>query len=137
MTTEKLWESYRGYSRDLTEHSRKLAFAAAAICWFFRSPDVTFPTAILWSLGLLVVYFILDVMHYLWGAIRVRKFLRSEEDKLYKKTGSVSGEISVPRSLDDPIFKVFCAKALALLASLVMLATEFVYRIFINPPTTH
>lgn len=132
MTMEKLWESYKNYSRDLTEHARKLAFAAAAICWFFRSPNITFPPAILWSLGLLVVYFILDVTHYLWGTMRVRRFLRSQEDKLFKKTGNVSGTIEVPRSLDDPIFKVFCAKAFTLLASLIMLAVEFVYRIFIN-----
>jgi hypothetical protein len=92
MTTDKLWETYLHYSRDLTEHSRKLAFASAAICWFFKTPEITFPPAIMGCLALLVVYFILDVVHHLWGAVRVRKFLRDQEDALYKTTGSVSGD---------------------------------------------
>lgn len=133
MKTDKLWETYQHYSRDLTEHARKLAFAAAAICWFFKSPRITFPPAVMACLSLLVLFFILDVIHHLWGATRLRRFLRRKEAELYKRTGTVSGEIEVPRSLDDPIFYVFVAKSLALLTSFGFLAGEFFWRIFLNP----
>jgi hypothetical protein len=35
MKLSNLWKNQQILSRDLTEHSRKLAFAVAAICWFF------------------------------------------------------------------------------------------------------
>src|SRR5436853_6308817 len=67
MKLSDLWKNQEIYSRDLTEHSRKLAFAVAAICWFFRTPQITFPPAILWALVFLVGFFILDVLHYFCG----------------------------------------------------------------------
>ena len=129
MTTEKLWSQYQHYTRDLTEHSRKLAFACAAICWFFKTPEITFPPKILWSLGLLVLFFLLDVLHYLTGAILYRVFTHRQEKRLLKETGSYVGEVDVPRSLDRAPFTLFVAKSLALLASFAALASEFYSRI--------
>ena len=129
MTTEKLWSQYQHYTRELTEHSRKLAFACAAICWFFKTPEITFPPKILWSLGLLVLFFLLDVLHYLTGSIVYRVFTHRQEQHLLRKTGSYVGEVDVPRSLDRAPFTLFVAKSLALLASFAALASEFYSRI--------
>jgi hypothetical protein len=42
MKIEELWTQYQYYTQDVTENSRKLAFAIAAICWFFKTPEATF-----------------------------------------------------------------------------------------------
>jgi len=123
-----LWKSQEAYSRDLTEHSRKLAFAVAAICWFFKSETITFPPAIFWSLVFLVGFFIFDVLHYLWGAIRYRRFIHRQEEKLAEV--SADADVTVTRRLARPIFAVFCLKSMFLLASFAMLLTEFSYRLW-------
>jgi len=130
MTTAKLWEEYQHYTRDLTEHSRKLAFAVAAICWFFKTPEITFPPAILWSLALLVCFFVFDVLHYFVGAFTVRFFLEYHEKAHFENTGDLLQEISKPRWVDRPATFFFVTKTLFLLSSFVALATEFYYRIF-------
>jgi hypothetical protein len=132
MTTEKLWDQYQDYTRDLTEHSRKLAFAVAAICWFFRTPQITFPPAILWSLALLICFFVLDVLHYFIGAFFVRLFLEHHEKAHYEKTGTELKEIPKPRWVDYPATFFFITKTLVLLSSFVALGTEFYYRIFLD-----
>ena len=132
MTTESLWDKYAEYTRDVTEHSRKLAFAAAAICWFFKTPQITFPPAILWCLALLVVYFICDVLHYLVGAFSLRYFLEREEKKHWNETGEELKAVLKPRWVDYPATFFFVVKTVVLLSSFGMLATEFVYRIFLH-----
>lgn len=129
MKLSELWRNQEKYSRDLTEHSRKLAFAVAAICWFFKSETITFPPAIFWSLIFLVGFFVFDVLHYLWGAVRYRRFIYREEEKLGNQ---LDGDPNVPvtRKLDRPIFAMFWLKSAFLLASFAMLLMEFFYRIW-------
>ena len=128
MKLSQLWKEQQFYSRDLTEHSRKLAFAVALICWFFKSETITFPPAIFWSLTFLVGFFIFDVLHYFWGAVRYRRFIYRQErelgDKVYEDP-----EVPVTRKLDRPIFAMFYLKSVCLLASFGMLLTEFLYRL--------
>jgi hypothetical protein len=130
ITTKRLWEEYQHYTRDLTEHSRKLAFAVAAICWFFKTPEITFPPAILWSLALLVCFFVFDVLHYFVGAFTVRFFLEYHEKAHYGETGELPKEIFKPRWVDRPATFFFVIKTLFLLCSFGALGTEFYYRIF-------
>jgi hypothetical protein len=47
MRNTDLWNIYVTYTSEFTKYSRQLAFACAAICWFFRSPNVTFPLPVL------------------------------------------------------------------------------------------
>jgi hypothetical protein len=98
MKLSDLWRNQEFYARDLTEHSRKLAFAVALICWFFKSEKITFPPAVFWSLVFLVGFFIFDVLHYLWGAVRYRRFIYREEERLYKLGGDP--EVKVTRKLE-------------------------------------
>jgi len=130
MKTEKLWDEYQYYTRDVTENSRKLAFAVAAICWFFRTPESMFPPAILWSLALLVCFFVSDVLQYLSAAFTLRKFLEHQEEKHYLKTGALPQEVTKPRWVDYPATFFFIVKTLFLLGSFVALGTEFYWRIF-------
>jgi hypothetical protein len=128
MKIDDLWKTYQYYTRDLTEHSRKLAFAVAVICWFFKSPEITFPPAIFWSLVFLVGFFFFDVSHYLCGAIIYRIFIHRREAELGNDLNENSN-VPVPRWLDRTGFVFFCIKAAFLLASFVMLITEFYFRL--------
>jgi hypothetical protein len=131
MKIEKLWAQYQYYTRDLTANSRKLAFAVAAICWFFRTPEVTFPPAILWSLALLVCFFVFDVLQYVSAAFTLRRFLEHQEEKYLSETGELPQEVTKPRWVDYPATFFFIVKTLFLLGSFVALGTEFYWRIFL------
>ena len=103
MKIEKRWETFGFYTKALTEQSRKLAFAVAAICWFFKSDDVTFPWAITVALAFVVLYFILDVLHYFVAASLIKGLTLKQEAELEEKKGRAEPEDDVenPPSLDD------------------------------------
>jgi hypothetical protein len=128
MKIDDLWKQQQQYTRDVTEHSRKLAFAVAAICWFFKSPDTTFPPAILGALIFLVGFFVADVTHYFWAAVRYRRFNYRAEEKL-KNTLDENPEVAVTRRLDKPIFVMFCIKTALLMVSFLFLLSEFFFRL--------
>ena len=102
MKLSDLWKNQEFYSKVLTEHSRTLAFGVAAICWFFKSERITFPPAIFWALVFLVGFFVFDVLHYFWGAVRYRRFIYREETKLGDKVYEDDPEVRVTRKLDRP-----------------------------------
>jgi hypothetical protein len=131
MKTEKLWDDYQYYTRDVTENSRRLAFAVAAICWFFRTPESTFPPAILWSLALLVCFFISDVLQYLSAAFTLRRFLEHQEEKHLSKQGELPQKVTKPRWVDYPATLFFIVKTCFLLGSFAALGMEFFWRIFL------
>lgn len=129
MNVKDLWRSYEEYTRDVTVQSRKLGFAAAAICWFFKTEDFTFPPFILVSLLFVVCFFVLDLLQYVLAAKRVRDLARSEEEKAWKEKRSVEVEVDVPAELDRPAKRLFNAKVVLLFLSFGMLAAEFVRRL--------
>lgn len=133
MKVERLWDRYVEYTADLTEHARKLAFAAAAICWFFKSPDITFPPAIQWALVFLVLFFICDVLHYAGGAITLRLYLEREEKKHWEKHHTELNEVLKPRWVDTTATTFALVKTLMLLIAFGCLITEFAYRLFPTP----
>jgi hypothetical protein len=133
MKLSELWKNQQFYTRDLTEHSRKLAFAVALICWFFKGEKITFPPAVFWSLVFLVGFFIFDVLHYFWGAVRYRRFIHREEERLQKLGGDP--EVKVTRKLDRPMYVMFWLKSVLLLLSFAMLLTEFFYRLWQCEPS--
>lgn len=130
MKISECWDRYREYTRDLTEHTRKLAFASAAICWFFKTENFTFPPLILWSLTFVVGFFMADVTQYLIAALTTKWFARNQEIKAWKENGTVDIDVEVPDELDRPVFRLFIVKFLFLMASFVFLIGEFLRRIF-------
>jgi len=129
MKAEKLWDRYVEYTADLTEHARKLAFAAAAICWFFKTPEITFPPAVQLSLVFIVLFFIFDVLHYAGGAITLRMYLEREEQKHWAKTQKELTDVLKPKWVDTTATIFAAAKTLVLLIAFGCLITEFGYRI--------
>jgi hypothetical protein len=129
VTNRELWQSYDFYSSELTKHSRHLGFAGAAVCWFFRTPEVTFPKWILVALVMIVAYFLLDLLQYYSGAILRRFWIQREESKMYQATGSIEGEYLMPRWLDRPTSAFFVFKTASLLLAFVAIGVELVTRL--------
>ena len=131
MKLEKLWESYDFYTKSLTEHSRKLAFAVAVICWFFKSENVTFPWAVTAALACVVLYFTFDLLQYYVAASITRSWAFRQEAKLEKEKGTARPEDDVenPPRLDAWPFRLFHLKLLALSLSFGMLTVEFTKRL--------
>lgn len=131
MTLKEFWKEYQHYTRDLTEHERKLGFAGAAVCWLFKRDDFTFPLAIYAALLFFVAYFIADVFQGFFAAITLRRFLHREEQKLWEATGKVDGEseIQTPRNVDRPAFIFFIIKAVLLVAAFIFIAFYILERL--------
>lgn len=121
MNAEKLWEEYQHYTRDITEHGRKLGFAGVAICWIFKLSDFTYPGPVLNAMALFVLYFIADLFQSFSGALTVRFFTEHKEAKMSKETEKLEGDIDKPRWVDYPAFFFFVLKVLLLLAAFAFL----------------
>jgi hypothetical protein len=120
MTSKELWEQYQFYTRDITEHGRKLGLGGVAICWIFKRDDFTFPVMIYVALFFFVSYFVTDILHALSGALMVKFFTEHQEGKIWKEKHSIEGEIDKPRWVDWPAFTFFIAKC-------ILLAVGFVF----------
>lgn len=129
MNNSELWSQYRSYTEEFSKFSRQLGFAAAAICWFFKSDTVTFPTLILLALIFLMLFFMVDVLQYFVSAHRLRSWTRAEEIKMYNETGSIEGDYPKPAWLDRPAFIFFNMKAILLFAGYFAISIEFICRI--------
>lgn len=116
MKNSELWEQYQKYTLDLTANSRKLAYVAGGLCWFFKDDNNTFPPKILMALFFLVLFFLFDLLHYFITAVIYRRWIRSKEKTMYEKTGTIEGEYDKPVWLDYPAFTCWFIKFFALLA---------------------
>ncbi len=126
MKNAELWQSYQDYTKTLSDTARQLGFAAAAICWFFKAPENTFPVHIVRALGFVVVFFVADIMQYLLGAIFLRLWTRSEEKKKWRNTGKLEGEYHKPVWLDYPTYVMWWVKVLALLAAFSFIGLQLI-----------
>jgi hypothetical protein len=102
MKNKELWEQYQEYTADLTNNARKLAFAAGAIAWFFKGENNLFPKSILIAICFLILFFVCDLMQFIFGAIMIGRWIRKEETKKHRETGSIEGEYDKPAWLDYP-----------------------------------
>lgn len=128
MKNTEAWDQYKAYTKDITEVSRKLGFAGAAICWILKNPQGTLSISVLWALVFFVVYFISDVLQGFTGALLLRHWLRSEEIKQWRATNSIDGEYLKPGWLDYPSFTFFLFKVVFLLVGFGFLAAEILSR---------
>jgi hypothetical protein len=128
MQLTDIWQQYDFYTKGVTESSRKLAFATAAICCFFKTPEVTFPLPVLVSLALVIIFFFMDLLQYFLAALLRRFWARSQERKMWVEQGSINHEIQQPPWLDTPAFMLFICKILFLFGSFGSLTYEFYLR---------
>ena len=132
MTIKEYWDIYKEYTKQLSTHSRKLAYAGAAICWFFKSEAVTFPGFVVVALLFVVGFFTADLLQYYGAALTLRFWTRSKEKRLYKETKKLDGDVPKPAWLDYPAFCMFHLKTACLASSFLALGCEFARRAITN-----
>ncbi len=122
MRLKEVWESYGFYTEKISEQTRKLAFASAGICWFFKTPPAIFPAIIELSLFLVVLFFIFDLSQYFISAILIKTWARKQEIIAYNEKNSIDVDVHKPAYLDKPGFIFFCMKVVALFLSYILIA---------------
>lgn len=91
---KKLKSIYVHQSAKASDNARSVAFGAAAICWFFKTEDVQFPSSILISMISLAGFFLFDLLQYYTSTISYYSFYRKVRDGVLsgsdiKKTADV------------------------------------------------
>ena len=129
MTGKELWTEYQRYTRDSTEHGRKLGFGGAAICWLFKTTEFTFPVMVYLAMLSFVAYFICDILHGVAGALMIKFFTERAEKELWEKTHSIEGDIAKPRWVDFPAQGLFVAKFVFLILGFVFIGCELLWRL--------
>ena len=129
MKNREAWSNCETYSKGLTDFSRKLAFASAAICWYFHDSNYSFPPRINVALFLLMVYFVGDVLQYFVAFHKWRQWILSEESAIQEKGERLEdAEFDIPANLDKWPFRLFLTKIFILLFSFIFIASEFASR---------
>ncbi len=128
MQNRAAWADYAHYTAQFSSLARQLAFAGAAICWFFKTPDVTFPHIITVSLIAYVSFFLLDLLQYYVAALILNVWIRAKERQLWARQRTIDGDYSKPAWLDLPAFALFHLKFLALALGYLFLAWELLMR---------
>ena len=126
MKNEELWASYVDYTKALSEFARKLGFGAAAICWFFKAPDNAFPPNVKISLIFVVLYFMFDLLQYMFGAALLRAWTRHTEKKMWKEKKTIEGDYEKPAWLDYPSYTLLWIKVISLLLGYIFLGLHLI-----------
>lgn len=134
MKLTTLWDQYQHYTRDLTEHTRKLGFAAGAICWLFRNPEgPIFPGLIQGALLFLVAFFVSDILHCFLGSLALKKYLEDKEAEIVSRGETLTEDTVIlhTRDADRAAFSLYRCKVAFLLLSFGMIGSEIVRRILV------
>ncbi|MBD3290948.1 hypothetical protein GF337_19230 [candidate division KSB1 bacterium] len=133
MGFKELWSEYETCTKELTENTRKLAFAGAAICWFFRSPEVTFPTSINFALFFIVAFFTFDIFQFLSATLLMKFWIQHKEteieQRIQKNEKITEDDFMKPAWLNQGPFTFFILKILFLFGAFIALGNEFFSRI--------
>jgi hypothetical protein len=129
MNNRQVWDAYDYYTSEISKNARTLGLAGIAICWFFRTPALTFPRPILWALVFVILFFIADLLQYYISAMRVRTWMRAEEERRLAETKSLEGEYDLPIGIHTPGHVLFHVKLATLLAGFLILGTVFAARL--------
>ena len=129
MTIKEVWSEYKENTKALSDNARKLAFAGAAIGWFFKTKDATFPSKISISLAFIVLFFLCDMLQYLSSVLLLRQWARRQEKILKINKLPLDIPIEKPLWVVGLPFMLFLAKLLLLLIAFIFLILEFASRI--------
>ena len=106
-----VWRDYADYTALASEQARKLGFAIAGVCWFFKAPSgFSLPTSVFWALVWVLTFFIFDLLQYVFGAAMIGLWARSHERRLFSGKKGIDGEVDKPVWLDRPALILYVLK---------------------------
>ena len=117
MKIVEAWQHYKEYTDELSKSARALGLGGIGACWVLRLPSGHLPTGIVVALLGLVAFFVLDAAQQWQAAIRYRRWLRREEERMWREHHTIDGEVQKPASLDRAAYALFNVKLLLLLSS--------------------
>lgn len=123
MKNADLWQSYKEYTETLSTNARTLGFAAAGVCWLFKSEDGVFPRQVLLALVFAVLFFLSDMLQFLIAALCLRVWTRRKEKEFWKLHGTIDKDYHKPAWLDAPAYGLWWIKVLCLLTAFVLIGT--------------
>lgn len=135
MTNSEAWAQHETYTKGVTEQSRKLGYALAATCWFFKTEDATFPPLILGALCLILLFFAVDMLQYVVGARKWAAFARGAEKTRWESKSNWDepdandGVVELPDDLDAWPNGLWITKLVLLAAGAALLMSEFLVRL--------
>lgn len=130
MNPEEAWRPVEEYTRETSVFARKLGFAGIALAWILRSGEFQFSWLVLLGLGLLILYFALDVLHYVIATRKTRAWLYGVEEKGWKETGALPDAYPPrPRDLDKWPWRLWHAKLATLSLGHTALILEVLRRL--------
>jgi uncharacterized membrane protein len=131
MKLSKVWSTYEEYTRQLTQHARKLGFAGVAVCWLLRAGEFDFPLAVLVALFLIVLFFVLDVCQYGSGALIHYRLAVQREEEVEVSSSTELAEVRVEKEkgFDSLPRYIFIAKLVALSLAYGILLIEIASRV--------
>lgn len=131
MRLSDAWATYGEYSQAASENARKLAFAVAAVGWFFYSNEPTHTDFLIWSLALIISFFVFDLAQYVVGAERRRRHTPREELKHEIRADTDLDKIHIDWrvDLDRPTLWLYSLKLATLAVAAGFLLPEFVVRL--------
>jgi hypothetical protein len=115
-------EDYDYFSSRASDVARQLAFAGVAVVWIFRvgeGLDAALPENLLTPLALLALALLLDLLHYVMGALVWGSFHRFKEKQL--KRISDDPEVAAPKWCNWPINLLFGLKIVAVVVAYSLL----------------
>ena len=121
LTSQEAWAPFKDYSEKASANGRRLALGGLAFSWAIKPDNTGLDWMHKMALVLLLVYFVLDVAHYVVAAALHRRWARSEECRLWNDTQQIDTGFVKPASLDKPAWIMFWGKLTLLVSSFCLL----------------
>ncbi|HET9843046.1 MAG TPA: hypothetical protein VFP93_00135 [Gammaproteobacteria bacterium] len=113
VSRDNLWKLHNLFIKKLSEVLRLIAITCIIMCWLFNPLTASMPNAFFCVLSLVLVFFMVDIGHYLVGALTQFIVFKGE-------SSSEKGSL-----VDIPVYIFVLAKAVILLWAVGVLLNYF------------
>ncbi len=129
---DELWNEYSLNTDSLSKVCRQLAFAEGGLCWFFKTPQSTFPSQIINVLFFLILYFLLDAFQYLISAVLYKNLAKYYEKRNENNLLKNKNDVKRPACINFPAKICFILKIVSLSYASLLLIKYFINIQLIN-----
>jgi len=121
MTNKEVWQHYAEYTDRVTSVARKLGFAAVAVIWVIGGRNVNIEGLLRYSLFIIAVFFVIDLLQFFVGSLILRFWIRKQEKQFHRKDSTIEGDYQKPSWIDTPTFILWLLKIITLLICYILI----------------